>query len=262
MDLGFRGEVVDFYHKYRRGYPAPVISTIVEAFRLTGHDAVVDIGCGTGQLTLPLAQRVGTALGADPEPDMLDRARQSAREHGITNISWMLAADTDIPTLGMLVGERRLGAATIGQALHWMNPDTLFQTLARLLRPGGGIAVVTNGTPLWLQQTKWSQALRGVLEHWLGTPVTDPCGTDRASQRRYANALAAARLHVSHTSIDYTDELDLEHLVGGVLSAFSAQQLPAPDQRPAFAEQVRHAVSAQDRFLEHVQVTILMGTAR
>jgi SAM-dependent methyltransferase len=57
MDLGFRGNVVDFYHRFRRGYPPEVIDSLAGAFRLTADDIVVDLGCGTGQLTLPIAQR-------------------------------------------------------------------------------------------------------------------------------------------------------------------------------------------------------------
>src|SRR5690348_13244460 len=53
VDLGFGGEVADFYHRYRRGYPPAVLDTLAATFGLTGDDIVVDLGCGTGQLTLP-----------------------------------------------------------------------------------------------------------------------------------------------------------------------------------------------------------------
>ncbi|MEV0005376.1 hypothetical protein AB0H28_24240 [Micromonospora sp. NPDC050980] len=39
---------------------------------------------------------------------------------------------------------------TVAVAIHFMDRDTLFETVRPLLHPGGGIAV-TNGTPLWLQ---------------------------------------------------------------------------------------------------------------
>lgn len=40
---------------------------------------------------------------------------------------------------------------------------------------------VTNGTPLWLQDSAWSQALRGFLQRWLDTTLTSACGADEAS---------------------------------------------------------------------------------
>jgi SAM-dependent methyltransferase len=262
MGLGFGGEVADLYHQYRRGYPPAVIDTLTATFGLTSDDLVIDLGCGTGQLTFPIAARVRAVAGVDPEPDMLARARRAAAEHGITNVTWLLAADTDMPALEALLGGQYAGAVTIGQSLHWMRYRELFPALAPLLRPGGGVAVITNGTPLWLHDSAWSQALRGFLERWLGTTLTSACGTDEASQQRYRDTMTAAGLDVTEASFDYTDKLDLEHLVGSLYSALPLQRLPPPDQRAAFAEQVRHAVAPHELFTEPVRVRMLLGQPR
>jgi SAM-dependent methyltransferase len=259
MDPGFRGEVADFYHEYRRGYPTAVIAAVADAFTLTRDDVVVDLGCGTGQLALPIAGRVRAVVGVDPEPDMLARARRAAREQGIANASWMIGADTDIPAIRALFGSQRAGAVTIAQALHWMNHDDLFQAAIPLLRPGGGIAVVTNGTPLWLQDTAWSRALRGFLEQWLGTTPTATCGTDPASQRRYRDSLTAAGYQVTEASVRYSGKLTVEQVAGGIYSALSPGQLPAPDERPRFAGQLRRALQPHEPITEHVRVAILLG---
>ena len=76
--------------------------------------------------------------------------------------------------------------------------------------------MITNGTPMWLQHSTWSRALHSVLEQRLGTNPANTCGTDDASQRRYRNTMAEAGLDVTETRFDYTDELDLDRLVGGV----------------------------------------------
>ncbi len=258
-DLGFGGEVAGFYHQYRRGYPPEVIDTLTGALGLTADDVVIDLGCGTGQLTLPIARRVRAVAGIDPEPDMLARARQAAAEQGVANASWLLGADTDIPALAALLGDRRAAAVTIAQALHWMRYRELIPALVPLLRPGGGIAVITNGTPMWLQDSPWSQALRSFLEQWLGTSPTSTCGTDDASQQRYRDTMTEAGLDVTETRYDYTSELDLHHLIGGVYSALPAQRLPPPDQRAAFADQIRRAVTPHAPFTEPVPVRMLLG---
>ena len=195
----------------------------------------------------------------DPEPDMLARARRAAAEQSLTNVAWLLGADTDMPALAALLGGQHAGAVTIGQALHWMHYRELFPTLTPLLRPGGGVAVITNGTPLWLHDSTWSQALRGFLEQWLNTTLTSACGTDEASQQRYRDTLTAAGFEVTDASFEYTGELDLDHLIGGL---YSAMRLPPPDQRPAFAEQVRRAVAPHERFTEPVLVRMLLGRPR
>jgi hypothetical protein len=85
------------------------------------------------------------------------------------------------------------------------------------------------------------------------------CGTDAASQQRYADGLRAAGFDVHATSVDYTDEIDLDQLVGGLYSAFSAEQLPTPEQRPIFAEQIRQTLLPLERVSEPVEVAILIG---
>lgn len=147
--VGFSGDVAAYYARFRRGYPAQVLDNLQEFFALTPDDGVLDLGCGTGQLAVPLASRVRSVIGMDPEPDMLRHARESATEQGVGNATWVLGADTDIPALGAQLGSRSLAMAVVGQALHWMRHDDLFGDLFPLFRPGGGIAVVANGTPLW-----------------------------------------------------------------------------------------------------------------
>ncbi|MEV4376143.1 hypothetical protein [Streptosporangium sp. NPDC049644] len=126
-------------------------------------------------------------------------------------------------------------------------------------RAGGGVAVVANGTPLWLQDTAWSRALRGCLEQWLGFEVGHACGTDEASRRRYRDSLAGAGFGVREIGVDYTDELDLDRIVGGVYSALPVDRLPAPDRRPLFAERIRRALERHRPFTEHVRVAMLVG---
>jgi 2-polyprenyl-3-methyl-5-hydroxy-6-metoxy-1,4-benzoquinol methylase len=75
----FGGEVAEFYQRYRHGYPEAVIDLLAGAFGLTPADVVIDLGCGTGQLALPLARRVRAVLGVDPEPAMLGWAACWAR---------------------------------------------------------------------------------------------------------------------------------------------------------------------------------------
>jgi trans-aconitate methyltransferase len=251
MTLGFSGDVVDFYQRYRRGYPAETIASIVETLRLTQDDVVVDLGCGTGMLTTPFAGRVRAVVGVDPEPDMLARARE---ESTATNVTWMVGADTDMPSIHRLLGP--IGAVTIGRALHWMDHEALFQTLRPMTR---GIAVVTHGTPMWLQETPWSRALREFLEEWMATKLVFTCGTDDASQQGYREALRRAGFETADAEVTYIDELDLDGVVGSVYSVLPEDRLPAPDDRPAFAEQLGRAIEPHGPFVESVKVTTLFG---
>jgi trans-aconitate methyltransferase len=261
-DLGFRGEIADLYHRYRHGYPEPAIAAIARIFGLTDRDVTVDLGCGTGQLTLPMAARVRAVLGVDPEPDMLMRARRAAGEAGLTNVSWMIGADSDMVAIRALLGSRAVGALTVGQALHWMNHPLLFSGARPLFRSGGGIAVVTNGTPLWLQDTDWSRAIREILAGWLGHRSRAACGTDEQSQQRYREDLAAAGYDVVSAAVDYDVELTVDQIAGGIYSALGADRLPTSDQRAAFAERIADAIAPRDHVIEQVHVAVVAGRIR
>jgi SAM-dependent methyltransferase len=257
--LGFGGEVAELYARFRRGYPPAVVDIVAGHFGLTRGDVVVDLGCGTGQLALPISRRVSAVIGVDPEPDMLVQTRRAADQRDARNLLWIVGSDRDMQALGRVLGQGRLAAVLIGQALHWMRPESLFGGLASLVRPGGGVAVVTNGTPLWLQESRWSVALREFLQTSFGWKLDATCGTDEASRARYRRQLADAGFGVVERHIDYEDVLDLDSLVGGLLSAFPVQELPPPERRREFAARVGRALAPETRFTEHVRVSMLLG---
>ncbi|PWW54850.1 methyltransferase domain-containing protein [Actinokineospora spheciospongiae] len=77
---GSSGDVVDFHHRYRRGYSPSLVEAVCVEFDLTDRDSAVDLGCGTGQLTRPLTRRLRVVLGVDPEPDVVVAVRATTTE--------------------------------------------------------------------------------------------------------------------------------------------------------------------------------------
>ncbi|MBO0820243.1 MAG: class I SAM-dependent methyltransferase [Nocardiopsaceae bacterium] len=267
---------------WSRTEPHALLVEWAEAEQLHGPGRAVVVGCALGADAEFISGRGFDTTGFDISHTAIRSAQQrhqgSGVEYAVASVldlpgSWHRAFDlvVEIITVQALPDDVRpraiagvvslvaAGAVTIGQALHWMDYRELFPALVPLLRPGGGVAVITNGTPLWLHDSAWSQALRGFLEQWLDTTLTSACGTDEASQQRYRDTMTAAGFEVTDASFEYTDELDLDHLVGGL---YSAMRLPPPDQRAAFAEQVRHAVAPHERFTEPVLVRMLLGRPR
>lgn len=134
-----------------------------------------------------------------------------------------------LPALGSLLGVRTLAAVTIANAIHLASAQDLFAEAREVLRPGGGIAVIANGTPLWQQPVPWSRAVRHGLEQWLGTRLESCCGTDAQSRQRYESELLAAGFNGVHEqSLDYTGHLSFDELIGGLYSAMPSHLLPPP----------------------------------
>jgi hypothetical protein len=152
---------------------------------------------------------------------------------------------------------------TIANAIHLMAHERLFAAAVRLLRPGGGLAVIANGTPLWQQASDWSQALRHALEQWLGTRLVESrCGTDPQSRQRYHVALGKAGFtDVHEESVDYASDLSFDEVIGGLYSAMPSRLLPPPGQRAAFVGHIRDVIGTGPRFTEPVHVAALIGHA-
>jgi hypothetical protein len=172
--------------------------------------------------------------------------------------SWVLGADSDLPALGALLGGGAIAAVTVAVAIHWMDRPALFRAARPLLRPGGGVAVVTNGTPLWLQDAEWSRTLQECMRRWLGTRPSNSCQTDEAGRRLNRQALASAGYQVVEDCVDYEAQLTVDQLVGGVFSALSVDRLPPPESRQEFAAMVHDAVGP-DPLTEHVRVWLQFG---
>jgi hypothetical protein len=77
-------------------------------------------------------------------------------------------------------------------------------------------------------------------------------------RRGYRKLLADAGFVVVDRRIDHDDVLELDSLVGGVLSAFPVE-LPPPERRHEFASRVGRRLAPDTRFTEHVRVSMLLG---
>jgi len=64
---------VAYYAQYRPGYPQDLVDALAAGTGLDGTQHMLDIGCGTGQVTIPLARHARTVVAIDPVAGMLAR---------------------------------------------------------------------------------------------------------------------------------------------------------------------------------------------
>jgi SAM-dependent methyltransferase len=224
------------YARYRRDYPAEFVLRLRQ-FSRGGHGRLLDLGCGTGQLLLQLAGFFDEAVGVDPEPDMLREAERAARERKVANARWIEAGSRDLEELEPALGHYDL--VTVGTAFHFMEPRT---TLAALQRIGDGVAVAYVGSPMWLHPDPWARALRGVLEGRLG-PLRDLDFTEEALGVCEATMRDLGYLGIERWEQSYEETVDIDFVVGHILSATSTEQIPLT-QRRKFEDEVRSAITA------------------
>lgn len=85
---------------------AALVSQAVAMLELTPLDHVLDLFCGLGNFTLPLARRAGYVLGLEGESGLVARARANAARNGIANAEFRVADLYDTAGLDLLTGER------------------------------------------------------------------------------------------------------------------------------------------------------------
>ena len=155
------GGAAGFYAKSRPGYPAELFDLLVGETPLDASSVVLDLGCGTGLASLPLAARVRLVVGVDPDPGMLAEAASSAQ--GLPNVRWVCSPAEEYDEQ-----PGRFDLIIIGSAFHWMNRPLVANRSYRLLRPGGLLAIASNPTPL-LQirdQEGVGAAIAAVQDRW------------------------------------------------------------------------------------------------
>jgi ubiquinone/menaquinone biosynthesis C-methylase UbiE len=118
-------------------------------------DRALDIGCGTGQSTRD-AGRVassGSALGVDLSSRMIDRARQRARDEGLTNVAFeqLDAQAHSFQREAFDVAISRFGA------MFFSDPAAAFRSISAALRPDGRLVLLT-----WqpFEKNVWIRSIR------------------------------------------------------------------------------------------------------
>jgi len=104
------------------------------------HESIGDIGCDTGDLTIPLAKYVfdGKVYAVDVDAKALERTTERAREVRLGNVETVLSKRTKVP-----LDDESLDGVLLAGVLHEASrPKSLLKEVSRLLRPGGWAAVI------------------------------------------------------------------------------------------------------------------------
>lgn len=101
---------------------------------------VVELGCGYGTFTLPVAQRVGGVVRSlDIEPEMVARTRQRAVKAKLANV---VCEGRDVFDEGFGVSDESQDACLLFNILHCEDPIRLLAEGARVVRSGGKVLVI------------------------------------------------------------------------------------------------------------------------
>jgi ubiquinone/menaquinone biosynthesis C-methylase UbiE len=118
------------YERARPGYPAALLTLLP----LGPEAEVLDLGAGTGKLTRVLAGRYSRVVAVEPLEGM-----RAILEQVVPGAVSLAGSAESIP-----VAAASVDGVFAGQAFHWFANDTAMSEIARVLRPGGLLALVWN----------------------------------------------------------------------------------------------------------------------
>jgi SAM-dependent methyltransferase len=232
----YRGSAA-YYARYRPGYPPGLIAVLAERAGLDGTGRLLDLGCGTGNVAIPLAAHVAEVVAVDIEPEMLAELRRSAPPN-------VRAVEARAEEVDASWGTFRL--ATIGAALHWFESAFVL----------GQLALVTPAVALLGEALPQSEALRTVLavsEELLGERPAK-----QSPEVRFEDALAASAFcDVEVLSVEVERTWTPDELIGLAYSMSFASPARVGDRRHEFERELRARL--KPRYRERVTIDAVFG---
>lgn len=202
------GSVAGAYERARPGYPDDAVRWL--AGEVPGD--VVDLGAGTGKLTASLVALGHRVVAVEPLAEM--RAQLEAR---LPRVPAFEGTAESMP-----LPDGSADVVTVAQAFHWFDHGPALAEIARVLRPGGHVALVWN--------------VRDETEPWvaeLGAAMVDRTGVDRGAVRSIGESGFFGP--VEHTTFRHVQETTREGLRELVLSRSHCAVLAEAERAPILA---------------------------
>jgi ubiquinone/menaquinone biosynthesis C-methylase UbiE len=140
------GSVAEAYDRGRPSYPVEAVEW------LAGGEAkvVLELGAGTGKLTRKLVDQGHAVFATEPDEAMLEVLRDRVPE-----VSAKVATAEDIPA-----NDRSVDVVVVAQAFHWFDHEAALAEIARVLKPGGHLALVWNSRD---ERIPWVRRMGDIL---------------------------------------------------------------------------------------------------
>ena len=229
---------VPYYARFRLHYPPELIARVIAMAGVAPGDGVLDLGCGPGLLAVPFAEAGMRVTGIDPEPDMLEAARETAREAGV-KVDFRQGSSFDLPTD---LGTTHLVA--MGRSFHWMDRTETLRTLDALLPPGGAVALFEDEHPRTAENA-WLLKMAEVGRSYGMHEATHRAAAARSDYRTHVSYLfESAFTHIERVGVYVRRPITADAIVGRAFSLSMLSKERLGDRADDFERDLRAALAA------------------
>jgi SAM-dependent methyltransferase len=149
-------EIAGEYDRHRPRYPDALIDQACKLAGIGSGAPVLEIGCGTGQLTRSLLARGLRVTAVEPGDQLIARARGHLQDLGDVQFVNARLEDASLPPA-------HYGAVFCASAIHWVDPDVSWRKVADALVDRGTLALVSYFGLEESHSAQDQQALRAAL---------------------------------------------------------------------------------------------------
>jgi SAM-dependent methyltransferase len=246
------------------------LALLLAYMRLAGGENVLEIGCGTGAVTIPLAKAVGErgrVVAVDISEPMLNAARQRVGESGMRNVT-LLSGDAQVLAFERAAFE--IATSRMG-VMFFADPVAAFRNIGSALKPSGRL-VFACWAPL-AENRHWLISHEIALRH-LGPParstghVPGPLAFGDPDYVRgvlAASGFADIEIERAHPTIigGSAEEEARQALIMGPTARLIEEKKPTDATRHAIAEEIAAAFAAEASAGPiRLPATIFLVTAR
>jgi SAM-dependent methyltransferase len=210
---------VENYVRYRPSYPPAVVELLAAECGLAREALVADIGSGTGLLAERFLAAGYRVTGVEP-----NAAMRAAGEQLLASYSQFSSVDGTAEATAL--ADRSVDLIVAGQAFHWFDQPRARREFARILRPGGFVALIWNerradSTPFLAE---YEQLLRDYAPDY---PATNHRQIDEATIAAFFSPGSYAL-----RSFENAQRFDLAGVRGRLLSSSYAPEAGHPNHQP------------------------------
>lgn len=234
-------DVAGAYERGRPDYTPEVARAIMAELRIAPGDRVLDLGAGTGKLTRALVGAGLDVIAVEPQAPLRDVLAASV---GVERV--LDGSAEQIP-----LGSASVDAVTVADAFHWFDQAAALREVRRVLRAGGGLAVL-RVSPDW-SGASWSHDV-GSLISKLGLEHPQFQGPHWQDAARAQRCWAEPR----QVQLTMTQPVDQDVILDYIASISWIAALPADERREivANAGELIEAGKTPDELPIHVAIRL------
>lgn len=150
----------DYYQYFRIPYPQILIEKLFELVKPVQRDLLIDLACGPGRLTFPLADKFNRIIAVDREAGMIKTGMKTSEEANVQNIKWFTGDAEDLD-----IDEGTADLVTVGDAFDRLDQGMILEKSYNWLKPGGCFAIV-GMYAIWRGEEKWHSVVNESVQKW------------------------------------------------------------------------------------------------